>query len=201
MAEPTPEEVIIDLTRTGDVTAVALAHLVLMALKELAADDEWDCPPDLFTVTRAAVADPTGNLIGLVAEPLNLPLEGLEGWQISRNLLMMAASVAGDQQEAAAAVGARDIVGWLFVHEGWIVSAPIADMAAIEEVAQRREVHLHPQRQEVRVAHIADRAGYRYQGVHVRGGEIGLTVDRPGAAVRIEGGIPEALMALVAALP
>ncbi len=192
------------LAAGGDVMAAAVLSLLLEIIREYDGAGVWDLPPDLMTVDRVGYGTvPEGMAVELMTQSVGYTFDGLNGLQIAWMLKKLAGGLRRNSKLATRLVEGRDILGWVLVHEGWMVeSKGDADGRALQRSAQARQLHTHPRRVEARIAMAVDRAGVRYEVIHRRGGETTSMVDRGGTdRLKLGGDLMDGLVALAETLP
>jgi hypothetical protein len=146
-----------------DPMSYALACALGVATTDFYLRNEWDEEARLFTVIRRDEPDGTGLLVEELAMP-SLPEDAHPATYIRL--------VAEVMREHGGDMPHSDIVAWLFIVEAYMLAGSTERLAEYERVAGARQLHVHPERAECRVAVMVDRAGRTYQTITERGGGV-----------------------------
>ena len=193
---PEPDDVIAGLLADGDITAVAMASGICDVVRSIGNDCEWDStPPTLFTLERYTAASRAKQAVGIVCTPIEPEFpNGIGGPTIALLLHAFASAIRFAPQDFIADLEGRDICGMMLMHEAYALFGDLANPEPDHIDADT------PGAQEVRVIFVVDRAGIRYQALHIREpDEIGLVVDKKGD--RICGALADGLADLVESMP
>ena len=183
---------------TVDPMTFELALILGVVTDDLVERDEWDIPDRLCCVARKDMTDDTGvgHALGISEIPYSLlPDLGHPAARMER--------LASGMRRGGHAPVPFDIVGWLLISEAWMLSGPSEHEEEYTAAAKAHRISEHPDRVEIRVIAMTDRAGRLYQTITRRDGrdEPLMVVDSAVQEISVEGAIPAALVDLMNATP
>jgi hypothetical protein len=141
-----------------------IAHAISATLRKLDGEVDkggWDRVPTLWAIRRAAMeTSEQGLAIALLVELV--PTGDLFAQRGHPTDMLAALAVTAGENPGM--ISPVDLLAFAFVAEAWSVASPKGDKRS-REGADARQLHLHPDRVEIRMVNAVDTGGLRY--VHI----------------------------------